>query len=90
MGICHQYNRRLEKQAEEQGLFEPLSDDALKSAWIEPIDHNTAKEVIEDLKLMGMTEAQLQFDISKIELSRKTSFFKLSYITKLIRLNIFR
>ena len=29
-----------------------------------------AKEVIEDLKLMGITEAQLQFDISKIELNQ--------------------
>jgi hypothetical protein len=53
VGICHQYNRRLEKQAEEQGLFEPLSDEALKTAWIEPIDYKTAKEVIEEYEYLG-------------------------------------
>ena len=48
VGTCHQYKRRVEKQSEEEGLFNALSDDALKYAWVEPISNKEAREVIEE------------------------------------------
>lgn len=57
MGTCHQYNRRLEKQAEEEGLFESLSNASLENAWIESIEHNVAKEVIEEYEYLGTMAA---------------------------------
>lgn len=54
---CHQYKRRLEKQAEEEGLYEPLSSDSLENAWVEPIDNVTAKHVIEEYEYLGVMAA---------------------------------
>ena len=48
VGTCHQYKRRVEKQSEEEGLFNTLSDDALNYAWVEPISNKEAREVIEE------------------------------------------
>jgi len=57
VGTCHQYNRRLEKQAEEEGLYEPLSNNMLENAWVERIDNVTAKAVIEEYEYLGVMAA---------------------------------
>lgn len=57
VGTCHQYRRRVEKQSEEEGLFESLSDNVLKYAWVEPIPNKVAKEVIEEYEYLGNMSA---------------------------------
>ncbi len=57
VGTCHQYSKRLEKQAEEEGLFQSISDHSLKNAWVEPIEHNDAKKVIEEYEYLGTMAA---------------------------------